>query len=82
LVYSTKGRTYIEVFGNSVLKRIFGSKWKKVVGGWRRLQNEELHNLYASQNISRVIKAGMRWVRHVARMGKDEKRIQYFGWKA
>jgi hypothetical protein len=39
-----------------VLRRIFGPKKEKVAGGWRRLHNEELHNLYASLNIIRVIK--------------------------
>jgi hypothetical protein len=46
----------LRVFENRVLRRIFGSKMEEVVGGWRRLHNEELHNLYASQNIIRVIK--------------------------
>jgi hypothetical protein len=42
-----------------------------VVGGWRRLQNEELHNLYTSPNIIRVIKSRrLRWARSIARMGK------------
>jgi hypothetical protein len=39
------------VFENRVLRRIFGSKREEVAGGWRRLHNEELHNLYASSNI-------------------------------
>jgi hypothetical protein len=39
-----------------VLERIFGPKREEVAGGWRRLLNEELHNLYASTNIVRVIK--------------------------
>jgi len=38
-----------------VLRRIFGPKREKVEGGWRRLHNEELHNLYASTNVIRVI---------------------------
>jgi hypothetical protein len=42
---------------NRVLRRIFGPKREEVVGGWRRLHNEELHNLYASPNIIRVIKS-------------------------
>jgi hypothetical protein len=41
------------------------------VGGWRRLHNEELHNLYVSQNIIRVTKSRrMRWVGHVEYMGE------------
>jgi hypothetical protein len=39
------------VFENRALMRIFGSKREEVVGGWRRLHNEELHNFYASQHI-------------------------------
>jgi len=42
-------------FKNRVLRRIFGPKREEVVGGWRRLHNEELHNLYASSNIIRVV---------------------------
>jgi hypothetical protein len=42
-----------------------------VAGGWRRLYNEELHNLYALPNTIRVIKSRwMEWVGHVARMGE------------
>jgi hypothetical protein len=42
-----------------------------VAGGWRRLHNEELHNLYASANIIRVIKSRIiRWTGHVARTGR------------
>jgi hypothetical protein len=46
----------LRVFENRVLRRIFGPKREKVVGGWRRLHNEELHNLYISPNIIRVNK--------------------------
>jgi len=45
------------VFENRVLRKIFGSKREEVAGGWRRLHNEELHNLYASPNVARVIKS-------------------------
>jgi len=47
----------LRVLENRVLRRIFGSKRKKVAGGWIRLHNEELHNLYASPNIITVIKS-------------------------
>jgi hypothetical protein len=43
---------------NRVLRRICGLKREEVAGGWRRLHNEELHNLYASPNVVRVIKEG------------------------
>jgi hypothetical protein len=56
LLSHIKRRTYIEVFENRVLRRITGCKKEKVTGGWRRLHNEELHNLYTS-NIIRVIKS-------------------------
>jgi hypothetical protein len=56
---------------NRVLRRIFRPKREKVAGGWRRLHNEELHDLYVSRNIIRVIKSRkMRWSGHVARMGE------------
>jgi hypothetical protein len=59
----------LRVFENRVLRKIFGPK-RDVDGSWRKLHNDELHNLYSSQNIVRVIKSrGMRWARH-ARMGE------------
>jgi hypothetical protein len=51
--------------------RIFGPKRDEATGGWRKLHNEELHNLYSSPSINRIIKSmGMRWPGHVARMGE------------
>jgi hypothetical protein len=46
----------MKVSENRLLMRIFGPKRKEVVGDWRRLHNEELHNWYALANIIRVIK--------------------------
>jgi hypothetical protein len=61
------------VFENSVLKRIFGPKRDEVTGGWRKLHNEELHNLYSSLSIIRMIKSKMMtWVGHGGRTRRKE----------
>jgi hypothetical protein len=61
----------LRVFENRVLRRILGPKKNKVTGGWRKLHNEELHNLYSPPSIIRIIKSGrMTWADHVARIGK------------
>jgi hypothetical protein len=58
-------------FLKRVLKKIFGPKREDGVGGWRRLHNKELHNLYTSLNIIRVMKSrGMRWAWRVGRLGE------------
>jgi hypothetical protein len=47
----------VRAFGNRALRRISGPKRDEVMEGWRKLHNEELHNLYSSLNIIRVIKS-------------------------
>jgi hypothetical protein len=60
------------VFENTVVRKIFGPKRDEVTGEWRKLHNEELHNLYSSPNVITQIKSRrMRWAGHVARMGQE-----------
>jgi hypothetical protein len=60
----------LRVFENRVLRRIFGPK-READGSWRKLHNDELHSLYSSPNIVRVIKSRrLRWAVHVAHIGE------------
>jgi hypothetical protein len=62
-----------------MLTRIFGPKRDEVAGGWRKLHNEELHNLYSSPSVIRMMKSGkMRWAEHVTRMGRKEMHVGYW----
>jgi hypothetical protein len=65
----------LRVFENRVLRRIFGPKRDEVMGEWRKLHNKELHDLYWSPSIIRMIKSRrLRWAGLVARIGKKERK--------
>jgi hypothetical protein len=56
----------LRMFENRVLRRIYGSKRDGVMEGWKKLHNMELHNLYSSPSIIRIVKSGrMRQLGHV-----------------
>jgi hypothetical protein len=63
----------LSVFENRVLGRISGPKRDEIAGGYRKLHNYELHDVYSSQNIIRVIKSkNIKWSGHVASMGEKK----------
>jgi hypothetical protein len=62
------------VFENRVLRRIFGPKRDEMMGGWRKLLNEGVCDLYSSLSMSRMIKSRwMKWAGNVARMAEEER---------
>jgi hypothetical protein len=67
----------LKPFENMVLRRMFQPKRAEVIGGWRKLHNEELHNFYSSPDIIRTIESRrIRWTWHAARMGRKGMRIR------
>ena len=64
----------LRVFENRVLGKIYGPKRDEMTGEWRRLHNEELHGLYDSPDVIRIMKSRrIRWAGHVARMGEKRR---------
>jgi hypothetical protein len=71
IVFIYIGFSKLRVFENKVLRRVFGPKRDEVTGECSKLHNEELHDLYSSPTVVRVITSRrMRWVGHVAGMGE------------
>jgi hypothetical protein len=68
----------LRVFENRVLKGISGTKRDEIIGGWRKLRNEELRNLHPSQNIIRMMKSSrMRWAGHAAHLGEKRNALSF-----
>jgi hypothetical protein len=61
--------TRLRFFENRVLRKMFGHKGEEVTGGWRKLHNEELYNLYLPDFVGVIKPRIMRLAGHVARMG-------------
>jgi hypothetical protein len=69
----------LRVFENRVLRRIFGPKRDEVTGEWSKLNNEELHDLYSSPIIIRMIKSRrMRWTGHVTGMWRRRTHVGFW----
>jgi hypothetical protein len=76
LVSDSREEHRLKIFENRVLRRIFGPNRDELIGGWWKLHNEELHNLYCSPIIRMIKSRRMRWTECVIHTGK---RIAYRG---
>jgi hypothetical protein len=76
LVSALREEHRLRVFENKVLRRTFGPKRDEVTGGWRKLHNEELRDLYSSPSLIRIMKARrMKWAWHIERMRRRGTRV-------
>jgi hypothetical protein len=68
----------LKVFENRVLRTVFGPKRDEMVGGWRKLHNEELHNLHTSPGIIRMIMStNMKWAGYVVHRGRGGMNVGF-----
>jgi hypothetical protein len=67
------------VFKNGLLRRIFGPKREKVMGGWKELHNNDFHNLYSSPNIKMIKSRQIRLAEHVAESLKERDQLVDLG---
>jgi hypothetical protein len=79
LISDIKGGTYTEGISERDAEENIWTEEKLMTGGWLKLRNEELHNLYSSPRIIRMIKLRtMRWTWHVVRMRKKRNAYRIF----
>jgi hypothetical protein len=72
----------LRMFENRMLRKIYEPKRDEVIGGWRKQYNEELHNLYCSPSIIRIVELKrVRWAGHVAGMGRRGMHMGFW-WKS
>jgi hypothetical protein len=76
--YETWEEHRLRVFENKMLRRIFRPQRYEETGEWRKLHNEELHDLCSSPSIIRIMSIRMRWAGHVARKWKRKMRMCYW----
>jgi hypothetical protein len=68
----------LRVCQNRVLRRICGPRRDEVTGGWRKLHNKELHNLYSSPSIVRIkVSRKMRWELHVTQLATKRNACRF-----
>jgi hypothetical protein len=75
LVSDIKEQHRLRVFENRLLRRILGPKRNGVTGGWRKLHNEELHDLYSSPSVTGIIKLRRMQLTACSGNGGEEERV-------